>query len=176
MLQHTRLRPRIRPVIENVLSLPCGGKSPLGQKFVGFLKELQELRVEKALVIRDSDCRDPSAVEERLEQRLHESGFRPPFPVHFYATSCMLETWLLADEGAVNRIAQQRAKPPSARPVDDPLEGKRDAQALFHRMLSQARLPADPAVYAEVAAVADIDRINRRCPYFQQFVDRVRAC
>jgi len=173
---YSRLILRIRPVIENVVSVPCGGKSPLGQQFVGFLKEFLDLAIAKALVIRDSDCRDPRAIEERLEQRLHESGFHPSFPVHFHATSCMLETWLLADEGAVNKVAQQRGKPPSARPVDDPLEGKRDAQALFHRMLSQARLPADPAVYAEVAAVADIDRINRRCPYFQQFVDRVHAC
>ncbi len=127
-------------------------------------------------MIRDSDCRDPRAVEEKLEQRLRESGFQPPFPLHFYATSCMVDTWLLADEGAVNQVARQRGKPPSAQPVGDPLEGERNAKTLFRRMLSQARLPADPAVYAEVAAAADIDRIKRRCPYFQQFVDRVGAC
>jgi len=173
---YSKLIPRIRPNIEDVVSRPCGGKSPLGYKFVGFLEELEALTVAKALVIRDSDCRDPSVVEETLQRRLRESGYRPPFPVHFYATSCMLETWLLADEGAVNRVAQERGKPPRAEPVDDPLEGRRDAQDLFHRMLSQANLPADPAVYAEVAAVADVDVIQRRCPYFEQFATRVLAC
>jgi len=173
---YSKLIPRIRPIIENVLSRPCGGKSPLGQKFVGFLEEFQDLTVEKALVIRDSDCRDPRIVEEKLELRLRESGYRPPFSVYFYATNCMLETWLLADESAVNRVAQNRAKPPRAQPIDGPLEGRRDAQALFHRMLSQAQLPADPAVYAEVATVADINLIQRRCPYFQHFVTRVLDC
>jgi hypothetical protein len=43
-------------------------------------------------------------------------------------------------------------------------------------MLSQAQLPADPAVYAEVAAAADIDRIRQRCPHFQRFVDCVHGC
>jgi len=173
---YSTLIPRVRPAVERVLSRPSGGKAPLYQKFVGYLKEFQSLTVGKALVIRDSDCRDPGAVEEKLEQRLRESGFHPPFPLHFYATSCMLDTWLLADERAVNQVARQRGKTPSAQPVTDPLEGNRNAKAMFRRMLSQARLPADPAVYAEVAAAVEINRIRQRCPYFQQFIDRVHAC
>ncbi len=109
---YSTLIPRIRPAVESVLSRPCGGKSPLKENFVGFLKEFRSWPVEKALVIRDSDCRDPRAVEEKLQQRLHESGFHPPFPLHFYATSCMLDAWLLADEGAVNQVARQRGKAP----------------------------------------------------------------
>jgi hypothetical protein len=77
---------RIQPLTERILSRPCGGKSPLGHKFVGFLKEFEDLAVTKALVIRDSDCRDPRTVEEALELRLRESGYRPGFPIHFYAT------------------------------------------------------------------------------------------
>jgi len=173
---YSRLIPRLRPTIENVFSRPSGGKSPLGHKFVGFLKEFQNLTIAKALVIRDSDCLDPKVVEEKLELRLRESAYRPPFPVHFYATTCMLEAWLLADESAVNQVARERSKPPRAQPIGDPLESRRDAQLLFRRMLSQAQLPADPVVYGEVAAVVDIDLIQRRCPYFQQFVARVLAC
>src|SRR5208282_1492633 len=173
---YSALIPRIRPAVKRVLSRPCGGKSPLLQGFVGLLMEFQDWSIDKALVIRDSDCRDPKAVEEKLEQRLRESGFQPPFPLHFYATSCMLDTWLLADEGAVNRVARQRGRTLSAHPVDDPLEGKRNAKALFRRMLGQARLPADAAVYAAVAAAVDIEQVKRRCPYFQQFIDRVHGC
>jgi hypothetical protein len=167
---------RIRSDVGEVVARVCGGKSRLGQKFVGFLEELQSIPIEKALVIRDSDCRDQRQVEDRLEQSLRAASFHPQFRVHFYATSCMLETWLLADEGAVNRVAQQRGKGRSAKPVDDPLEGKRGAKSLFRRMLSQAQLPPDPAVYADVAAVADIERIKQRCPYFRQFIERVNAC
>lgn len=175
---YSKLIPRIRREIERVVSRPCGDKKLLHDKFVGYLKEFQwKWDVGKALVIRDSDCRDSGAVENQLEQRLRASGFQPPYPFHFYATNCMVETWLLADEDAVNRVAQRRGKKrPSAQPVRDPLEGRTNAKTMFQRMLSQADLLANPAVYAEVAAVVDVELIRRRCPYFQEFVDRVHAC
>jgi len=151
------------------------------RKFVGWLQNSQwhsGYNVGKALVVRDSDCRDPRAVEDELVRILDQKGFREKLtlPVHFYATRCMVETLLLADENAVNAVARQRGKVPSAQPVPDPLEGMTNAKALFLRMLSQAQLPADPAVYAEVATAANINRIKQRCPYFQRFVDCVHAC
>lgn len=170
------LIPKIRPCV-TVISEPCGGKKRLEQKFVGLLKRFEYgYHVNKALVILDSDCRAPGAVEEELERRLRRSGFKPTFPVHFYAPSCALDAWLLADDGAVNQVARERHKTISVRPFRGPLESERNAKTLFWRMLSQAHLPADPAVYAEVAAAANIDRIAQRCPYFQQFVERVHAC
>ncbi len=168
--------PRIRPLIRRVIARPCGGKSPVKHKFVGYLEEFEALSVEKALVIRDSDCRDPREIESMLEQRLHESNYQPPFPVHFYATHCMLETWLLADEAAVNQVARDRSKRARAQRIEDPLEGRRNSRQLFNRMLSQARLPADPVVYAQVASLADVDLIQRRCPYFRQFATFVHGC
>jgi len=134
--------------------------------------------VGKALVVRDSDCDDSQALEDKLGRVLDQSGFKEKLtlPVHFYATRCMVETWLLADESAVDAVARNRGKNASAQPVGDPLEDRRDAKKLFLRMLSQAQLPADPAVYAEVAAAADIDRIKHRCPYFQHFIDCVHGC
>jgi hypothetical protein len=149
----------------------------LAQNFVAYLKEFQwKWQVDKAIVIRDSDCRDPSVVELKLEEALHRSGFNRPYLIDFYATRCTLETWLLADEDAVNQVARSRGKRSSVQPVADPLQGKENSKDLFRRMLSQALLPADPAVYAEIAAAADIDRIRRRCPYFRQFEERVFAC
>jgi uncharacterized protein DUF4276 len=134
------------------------------------------LGVDKALVIRDSDCGDPQSAEDELGATLGGSRFQPTFPVHFYATKCEVETWLLADETAVNVVARQRRKTAAVQAVTGPLEGIRDAKESFRRMLSQARLPADPAVYSEVAAAAQMDRIAERCPYFRQFVERVNAC
>jgi hypothetical protein len=88
----------------------------------------------------------------------------------------MVETWLLADETAVNVVARKRGKAGSAQRVPGDLESLKDAKERFRRMLSQAGLPATAQVYAEVAAAADLDRIVMRCPYFQQFVDHVHAC
>ncbi len=172
---------RIRPDVDLVLQRPCQGVAGVRRKFVVWLKSFQwhsGHEVGKALVIRDSDRDAPQALEDELGRILDQSGFREKLtlPVHFHATKCMVETWLLADENAVNFVAQQRGKTPSARPVGDPLEGAANAKALFRRMLTQAQLPADPAVYAEVAATADIDRIKQRCPRFQKFIDCVHSC
>ena len=151
------------------------------RKFVDWLKHFQwhsGYLIGKALVIRDSDCHDSRAVENELVRILDQSAFREKLklPVHFYATRCMVETWLLADAGAVNAVAQQREKVPSARAIAEDLESAADAKKLFRQMLTQAQLPADPAVYAEVAAAADIERIKQRCPYFQRFIDCVHGC
>jgi hypothetical protein len=151
------------------------------RQFVAWLKHFQwHSGVGKALVIRDSDCHDSRVVEDELVRILSESGFQKKLtlPVHFHATRCMVETLLLGDESAVNAVAISRNKPASAKakPVPDPLEGAQNAKELFRRMLSEAQLPADPAVYAEVAAKADIERIKQRCPNFQRFIERIHAC
>jgi hypothetical protein len=172
---------RIRPDVDLVLSQPCQGVAGVRRKFVAWLKHFQWHSghyVGKALVIRDSDCDASRALEDELGRILDQSGFREKLtlPVHFYATRCMVETWLLADESAVNAVARKRGKIPAAQPVPDPLEGATNAKVLFRRMLSHAQLRATPAVYAEVAAAADIDRIKQRCPYFQRFIDCVHGC
>ena len=170
---------RIRPDVESVLQRPCRGVAGVRRQFVGWLKNFEwhaDHEVGKALIIRDSDNSDPQFAQDELAHILRQSGFQPSFPFHFYATRCEVETWLLADEHAVNTVAQMRGKAPSARPVAGSLEDIRSAKELFRRMLSQARLPADPVVYAEVAAAADMELIRRRCPYFQRFEDNVHAC
>jgi hypothetical protein len=170
---------RIRPDVGLVLARPCRGVAGVRQKFVGWLKNFEwhsGHQVGKAIVIRDSDCGTPRNAEDELAQILEQSGFRPSFPTHFYATRCELETWLLADEGAVNRVAQSRKRTSTALAVADPLEGIRDAKERILRMLSQAGLPADPTVYAEIASRVDLGIVERRCPYFRQFVERLHAC
>jgi hypothetical protein len=149
------------------------------EKFVGWLKHFQwhaEITVNKALVIRDSDCSDPVAWESTMSQILAQSHFVPDFPVHFHATKCEIETWLLADEDAINQVARSRGKPGLVSKVTIPLESYRNAKELFRKVLSKVGLPVDPEVYQEIASAANIDRIASRCAYFRQFVDRVRTC
>jgi len=170
---------RIRPDVDRVLARPCDGVAGLRKRFVGWLKDFQwqsGYQVGKALVIRDSDRGESGALEDELARILKDKGFRATFPVHFYATRCVVETWLLADEEAVNKVAHDRDKPGSAKRIADPLEVKQNAKDLFRAMLSQVQLPADPMVYGEVARAARIELIRQRCPYFQRFVDYVHAC
>jgi hypothetical protein len=170
---------KIRDDVEIVLAEPCGSDIKLFEKFVGWLKHFEwnaEISVNKAFVIRDSDCSDPVVWESKMRQILERSHFVPSFPVHFHATKCEIETWLLADENAINQVARSRGKQGSVSKVTIPLESHRNAKKLLQQVLSRVRLPADPKVYQEIASAANIDRIASRCAYFQQFVDRVRAC
>ena len=173
---------RIRPDVDLVLSQPCQGVAGVRRKFVGWLKYFQwhsGHQVGKALVIRDSDCDASRPLEDELGRILDQSGFRKKLtlPVHFYATKCMVETWLLAERARSTTLHCSGARLHLLNAVADPLEGATNAKRPCSGGCSpQARLPADPAVYAAVAATADIDRIKQRCPYFQQFIDCVHGC
>lgn len=172
---------RIRSDLDEVLSIRCGGVVGIRRQFVGWIKNFQwhsNLQIGKVLVICDSDRRDSQSVEAELDGILNQSGFptQLTLPVHFYATKCEVETWLIADESAVNRVARDRHEAGMAQAVTGDLETIIDAKSRFRRMLSQAGLPATPAVYEEVAKAADLNRIAERCPYFERFVESVRAC
>ena len=170
---------KVRDDIEKIHPIICGDVVKLKTNFVGWLKHFEwhaTIIPDKVLVIMDSDCSDASAWEAQLRQIYTQSSFEPHFPVHFHATKCEIETWLLADETAINRVSQLRGKNRQVGAVTVQLEFRRDAKELFQKVLSHADLPADAQVYKEIAAAADIGRIAARCPSFQQFVDKVRAC
>jgi hypothetical protein len=128
------------------------------------------------MVIRDSDCHDPERSERRLEEILEQSRFEPNFPAHFYATKCMLETLLLADENGINTVERLRQRDRVIEALNLNFEAVEDAKALFRQRLKMAHLPDDPKVYGEVADAYDLQVIAQRCPYFRKFVERVHAC
>jgi len=170
---------QIRPDLETVLPLVYWGLPRLRKRFVEglwYFDNHWEHKVEKALVIRDSDGGDPKSKEDELAEIYTHSGFHPKFDVHFHATPCMIETWLLADEGAVCRVARGRGKTPKVMSINKALEEIKDAKAPFRRMLSQAGLLDDNQVCKEIAEAADLGRISERCPYFRKFCERVHAC
>lgn len=160
--------------------IPCGGVDSLEQQFVDYLRGFQWgawPHVDKVLVIRDSDCKDPITREGEMNDILKKSHFAPTlFPVHFHATKCELECWLLADENAINQVARERSTGKPVPRVNEQLESLNDAKALFRSVLSKAGLPASPEVYKEIAAAADIGRIAARCPDFKRFREKVNAC
>jgi len=88
---YSTLIPRIRPDVELVVMRQCGGVPALRSTFVYWLKKFQ-YPIVKALVIRDSDRRDPLEAETEMSSILKQSRFTPSFPVHFHATTRALET------------------------------------------------------------------------------------
>jgi hypothetical protein len=170
---------KIRGDVGTINAKPCGDVIKLKSKFVAWLKHFEwhsGFSFDKALVIIDSDCSDAARLEGLLNQIYEQSHFAPSFPVHFHATKCELETWLLADEGAINQVSQNRGKNKRVRAATIQFESYRDAKELFQRVLSQAGLPADERVYQEIAAAANIGLIAERCPSFRQFANKVLDC
>lgn len=170
---------KIRNDIGNIVSKPCGSDTRLMTHFIGWLKHFEwraEHSVDKAIVIRDSDCSNHPVWETRMQQIFEASRFVPSFPVHFHATKCELETWLLSDEDAISQVSFARGKRKTVPALTIPLESYKDAKQLFEKVLSKAGLLVTPMVYKEIAAAATIERIAQRCPHFQKFVDIVRAC
>ena len=170
---------KVRNDVDVVLAEPCGNDVNLMKQFVGWLKHFEwhtEHHVDKALVIRDSDCIDSIFWEQKMGESLERCRFAPHFPVHFHATKCEIESWLLADERAINLVANGRGKTGMVPAVTIQLESHRDAKELFRKVLSKVGLPADPKVYQEIASAASIDRIAERCPQFESFREKVMAC
>ncbi len=134
---------RIRNDISKIHPVRCGGIDILERRFVGFLRLLQESEqfdISKAIVVRDSDCSPSQFLEEKLRQTLATSGFEPGFPVHFYATKCKLETWLLADEHAINQVALLRGRTTTVGGANIEFEEYRDADGLLRRKLSGSKV------------------------------------
>lgn len=170
---------KIRQDVGTVIPRPCRGKAAVKKDFVSWIKDFEwngQDFVNKALVIVDSDCDNPGTWQAQLKQIYDQSGFVPSFPVHFYATKCEVETWLLADDEAINQVARDRKKNRVIPPLNVQFETYRNAKELFRRTLSKVGLPVDAKVYRDIAKAANIHRIAARCPYFKQFIAAVQAC
>jgi len=171
---------KCRPDIDRIYTRNCRGLRKLKTTFVGFLKEFEHnsaIQVQKAIVVRDSDLHDPLRSERELEELLRASGFRPSFGVHFHATKRMLESLLLADEHAIGKVAQRRGKEAQrCVPVSGVLEQLSDAKRILWGRLSEAKLPADKKVFAEIAEASDLAKIIERCSHFRDFVKKANEC
>jgi hypothetical protein len=175
---YRKLVQRIRNDVGVLQVRPCGGKSRLKNCFVGHLKEFQRnnaWQINVAFVIRDSDCRPPHEIEQQLRDRLDADGFAPDFRVEFFATPCMLESWLVSDIGAIRTVAANRGARPDAdlqHLLITPQHSTNDKDA-FNRILIQLGLPATPTVYGEIATAAEFTLVEQRCGYFREFCRQV---
>lgn len=170
---------RIDPTIERVHARECTGRQKLKNKFVYFLKEFARnpaaFNIGKVLVIRDSDCNDPGPIEQELQHIFARSNLQPAFGVSFHATKCKLESWLLADEDAINTVSMRRGGRGGIRRVGVDLENFREADQLYRGTLSHAGLQDTDAVMREIAQQASLEEVAARCPRFRDFKQKVRA-
>lgn len=167
------------PAIAQLVSRPVGGKTQLLNKLLGFLRDLEHVvngaPVDKVLVVRDANGKDPAQLEKTLTDRIQGKVFTFPHAIQFHAVRRSVEAWLLADTAAINEVAAARG----GRPISDmheELEEVEDSKGRFVRLLSRAGLPFDPAVCREIAARTRLEVLRYRCPSFRSFEQKVVDC
>jgi hypothetical protein len=148
-------------------------------KLVGYLKSL-EIEwyggpVSKALVIRDWDDQNLTSAEEAMRRKIEGRQFAFPHEIQFCAVRQEMETWLLADANAINVVAQARGGRVTSQ-TQGQLEEISDPKETLIKLLTDAKLPYDPKVCAEIARETSIERLRYRCPAFGLFEQKVVDC
>lgn len=147
-----------------VIPRQCAQKGSLMKKFPSYLQELhranQGQAVDKALVIRAADGKNPRELIARMETSNVSRSY--PFPVKFVIIVQELETWLLADHDALSQVA-----PRSIAEIRGPLELILDPKRTLKGVLSEAGIAYTAEVARKIAAMANLERIEYRCPTFR---------
>jgi hypothetical protein len=168
----------VKILSKNITLIPriCRDKGQLIAVFPEYLESFrhanQGSNVDKAIVIRDADGKDPEKLKERMESKILNRKY--PFEVKFIIIVQELEAWLLADEEAISKVTQSRSGKVVSR-VNVPLESIIDPKEMLYKILT-ADVPYTPAVAREIAKESDLNRIAYRCRSFREFRQAVIDC
>ena len=149
------------------------GKTRLMSRFPALLRMFEHWTasggpVDRALVIRDSNGRNPRLVEADMRARIGPSTYRFPYGVEVHAVQQETETWLLADAGAISRVAGRDAST-----VRGPLEQLQHAKEALMDVLNDAKLQYTPAVCRRIAGEIDLPTLRGACPSFSLFQQKL---
>jgi hypothetical protein len=160
-----------------VVARPCSSSGSLISSFPGFLEvfrhTMQGTYVDKALVIRDADNKDPNELIQRMQSRIQGRSY--PFPLEFVVIVQELETWLLADEEAISEVTLEYSGRTVSR-VNEPLEEIAAPKERLKQILSDSEVDYTKEVVRKIAAAINLQRIEYRCPSFRSFFQAVRDC
>ncbi len=155
-----------------VISRRCGDKAQLMRKFPGILENFRHIKqganVDKALVVRDADNKQPVDLINRMKSRVSNRTY--PFPVKLLVIVQQLEAWLLADESAVSVVTGKKA------PKIQSPEKLMDPKQRLKSILSDAKISYTDEISRQISASANVDTIEARCPSFREFRQAVIDC
>lgn len=161
-----------------VLSRPAGGRVQVMNRMKGLLRSLEHVSVtggpvDKALVIRDANGRDRAEVEQQMLARIAGQSFTFPNGVRVHAIRQEMETWLLADSAAIDRVARARNARDRVPPIGGALEEIQRPSQKLEEVLSRAGVNYTAQVCREIAREIDMAVLRNRCPSFQEFEQKV---
>jgi hypothetical protein len=125
-------------------------------------------------VIRDTDLKNPAAIEALIRDRIAGQGYPFRNGVSIHGVVRETETWLLADANAIAKVAERR----TGRKVKAPIVPKSPekiemAKEIFMEILQSVGLPYTPQTCAEIASEVDLERLRAACPSFSSFEEKV---
>jgi hypothetical protein len=161
---HTEIVPRL-----------CSGS--IMNKFPTMLEDFRHVKqgthVDKALVIRDANGKDPGEIILRMQGKISNRHYL--FPVKFVAIVRELETWLLADDEAISNVTNEYSGKTVPR-VNESLEDIFTPKEKLKSLLAKADVPYTDEVARKIGAATDIERLRYRCPGFEKFREAVLDC
>lgn len=152
--------------------LVCRGKPSLIRKFSdllwAFQHEVADGPVDVAIVIWDSNGRDPDKFEAEMKARIvgREYPFRSE--VALCAVRHAMDAWLLADVEAINTAAQRRGGQRITRSYDRP-ENLHDPKSWLRKLLNDHGVTYTPQLCREIAQTTNLQILEERCPSFPSF-------
>lgn len=137
-----------------------------------FEHELEGNPVDMAIVIRDSDGRNPEEVEAQMRSKIE--GRRYPFRlnVRLHAVRHAMDAWLLADIDAINTASERRRGARVTRLPDTPEDMLRPKEGL-RKLLSDRKVAYTAEVCREIAEITNLQLLSERCPRFRLFSELV---
>ena len=150
----------------------CGGVERLMKEFPALLQTFEYAHhgepVDGALVIRDCDNKTVIDVVNRMQEKLGNRTYRFPRGVELCVIKRKLDSWLLADENALNTVSQSRRGRMIAR-VNESVEDITHPKERLQRLLSDAKINYTSAVLGEIAAKISLEHLEYRVPSFTPF-------
>ncbi len=155
-----------------IYPLVCGGVQRLMKEFPILLTRFEYAHnggpVDGALVIRDCDNKAPAQVLESMRGKLDPQRYRFPRGIELCVIRRTLDSWLLADEDALNAVSQSRRGRRIAR-VNETIEDIDHPKERLQRVLTDAKLNYTSTVLGAIAAQINLDRLEYRVPSFGPF-------
>jgi hypothetical protein len=143
------------------------------RKFNVLAREMRNSGCKKVLILRDTECKEKI---ERFEELKDKIGELEGIEVCF--AQCSLESWLLADEGAVESLLREKTKRPvKVEIISNPesIPKPKDKMNEIFRRTRGFKLGYIEITHApEIASRANIGKLEEKCESFREMMKKIK--